>query len=420
MSSMPPTPGSATGPAAEQPRDAEPGIALEAPTSAEAIFRNAEAILPAIAEEADEIERIARLTPRAARLMRAAGVFELAFPAARGGVEATLADQVELTAMFAAVDASAGWNVGVLNAGGFYASRLDDEAYAELYPTRDRPTSGSFHPRGRAVRVDGGYLVTGEWGWGSGSYTADHVLGSAEVFEQDGTPVLDPETGKPLHLGLWLPKDAIVVADDWQTLGVRGSGSTSYAIVEPAFVPAGHSFNRDAADNPDAAPMNKTVKLAHYALTGVSLGVARHLVQCAVDALRARGGDAAAMQALGEAAGEVDFAYAGVRETARITDEIIYTPGRGMTPLEAARMTAANALAAGALQRVLSQVIEVASARYILDVNPIQRVIRDAMSALAHAGTRKKHLVSLGAAVLADEAREYTVADRPGYGRARR
>ncbi len=397
----------------------EPDIELEEPTSAEAIMRNGQAILPAIAEEADEIERIARLTPRAERLMRAAGVFELAFPAVRGGVEATLADQVELTAMFAAVDASAGWNVGVLNAGGYYASRLGDEAYAELYPTRDRPTSGSFHPRGRAVRTDGGYLVTGQWGWGSGSYTADHVLGSAEVFEQDGTPVLDV-TGKPLHLGLWLPKESIVVADDWQTLGVRGSGSTSYSIVEPAFVKASHGFNRDAEDSPDADPLNKSVKLAHYALTGVSLGVARHLVQCAADTLRGRGGDAAAMQALGEAMGEVDFAYAGVRETARITDEIIFTPGRGLTPLETARMTAANAVAAGALQRVLSQVIEIASARYILDVSPIQRVIRDAMSALAHAGTRKKHLAALGAAGLADEERAYTIPDRPGYGLAQR
>ena len=38
-----------------------------------------------------------------------------------------------------------------------------EEAYEELYPTRDMPTSGSFHPRGRAVEVPGGYLVSGRW-----------------------------------------------------------------------------------------------------------------------------------------------------------------------------------------------------------------------------------------------------------------
>lgn len=397
----------------------EPGVELEPPTSVAAIRHNADAILPVIIEEADAIEAGARLSPRAARVMRAAGVFELGFPASRGGVEGGLADQVELTAAVSAVDASAGWNVGVLNAGGFYAGRLGDEAYAELYPTRDRPTSGSFHPRGRAVRVDGGYLVTGSWGWGSGSYTADHVLGGAEVFEQDGTPVIDA-TGKPLHLGLWLPKPSLVVADDWQTLGVRGSGSTSYSIVEPAFVPAGHAFDRDAEDDPDAEPLNKSVKLAHFALTGVVLGVAQHLVSCTADYLKERGADATGRQALGEAIGEVDFAYAGVLEIAKRTDDIIFTPGRGLQPMDTARMTAANTIAAGALQRVLLQVIEIASARYILDANPIQRVIRDAMSALAHAGTRKKHLVALGSAALADGRRDYTIADGIAHDREER
>ena len=392
-------------------------ITLEAPTSVAAIRRNADALLPVIVEEADAIEAGARLSPRAASVMRAAGVFELAFPASRGGVEGGLADQVELTAAIASVDASAGWNVGVLNAGGFYASRLGDEAYAELYPTRDRPTSGSFHPRGRAIVTDGGYLVTGQWGWGSGSYTADHVLGGAEVFEPDGTPVLDA-AGKQLHLGLWLPKPSLVVADDWQTLGVRGSGSTSYSIVEPAFVPTGHAFDRDAEDDPTAAPLNKSVKLAHYALTGVVLGVAQHLVSCTADFLQERGADATGRQALGEAIGEVDFAYAGVMEVAKRTDDIIFTPGRGLQPMDTARMTAANAIAAGALQRVLLQVIEIASARYILDANPIQRVIRDAMSALAHAGTRKKHLVSLGSAALTDDRRDYPLADGIAHDRA--
>jgi len=143
-------------------------------------------------------------------------------------------------------------------------------------------------------------------------------------------------------------------------------------------------------------------------------------VHCTIDTLRGRGADQAAQQALGEAIGEVDFAYAGVRETARITDEIIFTPGRGLTPTETARMTAANALAAGALQRVLTQVIEIASARYILDASPIQRVMRDALSALAHAGTRKKHLSALGTAALKDETGQFTIPDRPGFGWARR
>ncbi|SDY56416.1 acyl-CoA dehydrogenase family protein [Herbiconiux ginsengi] len=389
---------------------------LSVPDTAEAIVGNAHAILPVIAEEADEIERLARLSPRAERVMRAAGVFEMGFPAHRGGVEATLAQQVEVTALIAAVDASAGWNVGVLNAGGYYAGRLGDEAYAELYPTRDMPTSGAFHPRGRAERVDGGYLVTGEWNWGSGSYTAEHIVGGAEVFE-NGEPVTGAH-GKQMHLGLWLPRPSIEVSHNWQTLGVRGSGSTSYSITEPAFVPAGHAFDREALDNGDADPLNKSVHVSHFALTGVVLGVARHAVQLAGDFVRARLGsadaakiDAATRQALGEAMGEVDFAYAGVREVARLTDEVLWTPGLALTPVQRTRMTAANAVAANALRRSMNLCMEIASASYILDVNPIQRVLRDGMSALAHAGTRRTHLGTYAAAALNNPQNGYTIPD---------
>jgi alkylation response protein AidB-like acyl-CoA dehydrogenase len=389
---------------------------LSVPDSAEAIIGNAHAILPVIAEEADEIERLARLSPRAARVMRAAGVFEMAFPAHRGGVEMNLAQQVEITALISAVDASAGWNVGVLNAGGCYAARLGDEAYAELYPTRDMPTSGAFHPRGRAERVEGGYRVTGQWDWGSGSYTAEHIVGGAEVFE-NGEPVIGAD-GKQMHLGLWLPKESIDIAHNWQTLGVRGSGSTSYSISEPAFVPAGHAFDREALDTGDADPLNKSVRITHYALTGVVLGVARHAVQLAGDFVRERLGsadaskiDAATRQALGEAMGEVDFAYAGVREVARLTDEVLWTPGLALTPLQRARMTAANAVAANALRRSMGLCMEIASARYILDVNPIQRVLRDGMSALAHAGTRRAHLAAYAEAALNSPGEGYTIPD---------
>ncbi len=136
------------------------------------------------------------------------------------------------------------------------------------------------------------------------------------VFDGD-EPVIAPD-GKQMHLGIWLPKDAIVVADNWQTLGLRGSGSTSYSIDEPAFAPADHAFDREASYDPDADPLNKTPKLCHFALGGVVLGVARHLVRLAGEALRtkaATGGaaavDGALLQALGEAMGEVDFATAG-------------------------------------------------------------------------------------------------------------
>lgn len=399
----------------------DPVIAgLAAPDSAEAIIANARAILPLIAEEADGIEELGRLTPRAEAAMRAAGVFQMAFPARRGGVEMSLVQQVEVAAIIAAVDGSAGWHVGVLNATGYYATRLGDEAYAELYPTRDMPTAGAFHPRGRADKVPGGYMITGKWGWGSGSYTAEHIIGGAEIFE-NGEPVMGAD-GKQMHLGMWLPREAVEMMHDWQVLGVRGSGSTTYAVTEPTFVPEKYTFDREALDDPAADPLNKSVLISHVGLTGVLLGMARHAVELAADVVHQRTPvgagakvDSAIKQALGEAMCEVDFAYAGVREVCRMTDAVIFTPGAGLNEVQRARMTAASASAANALRRVLTLTMDVAASVYLLDRSPIQRVIRDGLSAIAHGGARRPHQGVLAVAALDHPDQGYTIADEPGW-----
>ena len=98
--------------------------------------------------------------------------------------------------------------------------------------------------------------------------------------------------------------------------------------------------------------------------------------------------------------GEVDFAYADARRR-RGTDEIIFGSGV-LAPLHEARMTAANAVAAGALRRVRPLCTELIGARYILDVDPVQRVLRDAYGALAHAGTARTHLRVEAVAALGD------------------
>ena len=102
----------------------------------------------------------------------------------------------------------------------------------------------------------------------------------------------------------------------------------------------------------------------------------------------------------------------GMRAVAEATDHVIFGSGE-LTPLHEARMTAANAVAAGALRRVLPLCTELAGARYILDVHPMNRVLRDAYGALAHAGTGRIHLRSLAVAALGDSSGGFTLPDDP-------
>ena len=65
------------------------------------------------------------------------------------------------------------------------------------------------------------------------------------------------------------------------------------------------------------------------------------------------------------------------------------------------------------LRRVLPLCTELVGARYILDVNPVQRVLRDAYGALAHAGTARTHLRAQAVAALGDAALGFTLPDDP-------
>jgi alkylation response protein AidB-like acyl-CoA dehydrogenase len=380
-------------------------LGLEPPTTADAIVRNADRILPVVAEEADESERLARLSPRAERVMRRSGVFELGFARHRGGVEGTLRQQVDVVAKVAAIDAGSGWNIGVLNAGGYYATRIPQDGFDELFgDTLDHPTSGAFHLPGRADVVEGGYMVTGDWGWGSGSYIADYIVGGCLVYDQ-GEPVIGA-SGKQALYGMFLPRESIVFAHDWQVLGVRSSGSTSYAIPEPTFIPSRHVFDREPLDSGDKDPLNKSVHIAFLGLTGICLGIAEHAVRLAATYLRERyaanpaRSDPGMLQLLGEAATEVEVAYASTRAAADSIDATLFTPGAPLDAFAKGRLSATNAQAGVSLRRVLNLTTEIAQSAYVFDREPLQRVLRDGFVALAHAGTRRMAFQSVGRAHL--------------------
>lgn len=384
------------------------------PTTSRAVLRNARAIAGPVASAAQAGEEARRLTPDMTDLLRRAGLFQMAFPRSRGGLEMTLAEQVTAVATVARADGGIGWNVGVLNATGYYAGRLGEQAYAELYPTRDMPTSGSFHPRGRADRVDGGYLVSGGWDWGSGSYSAEHIVGGALVFENDA-PVIGPQ-GRQLVLGLWLPREAVQHAHNWQTLGVRASGSSSYSITDPVFVPEHHSFDREALPNPDQSALNKHVGLAFFGLSGVCMGLCQQAVDLTAASIRRRlagaGADPMTSRFFGEAVSTTDDMVAAILGVAQLTDEAIFTPGRLLTPVEESRMTAANVTAAQALGKVVDICLDLYGSRYIFDSDPMQRLLRDADSAVAHVGAKRMHWGPLGANALADPSTPTSLLDQ--------
>ena len=103
--------------------------------------------------------------------------------------------QNEVVEILSAADASVGWCVMIGSDAGFYSAFLEEGAARALYPDLDMVTAGMLQPAGRALRVPGGYRVSGRWSFGSGSTHADVIIGGCLVFDGD-QPVLN-ENGLP-------------------------------------------------------------------------------------------------------------------------------------------------------------------------------------------------------------------------------
>lgn len=365
---------------------------LDAPVDGAGILRNVEAILPIVRAEADESARLGRLTDRLNEAFLRAGIYRAGFSRARGGPEMPLAQQTRMVELVASVDGACAWNVAVLAATGFYACRLGEEAFAELYPHLDLPTAGSFNPRGRADVVEGGYRVTGTWKFGSGIHSAHYVLGGAEVFE-GGEPVRKPD-GSQLVLGFWFRVPEVEILDDWHVVGLHASGSSGYRVTD-RFVPASHTFDRHFAPNPDADPLNRLVELPFYSMAGIAAGLAQHAIDIASDALRARPTVGERQYALiGEAQSLLRAARAVIYAGVRRIDEVLFDEGGVPTPREMARGDAP--VATELARRIVDLCVELVGSRVVYSAYPMERVMRDLVGLSAHASTYRSRYIDIG------------------------
>jgi len=372
---------------------------LEEPRDGDAILRNIEAVLPIIAEEAAESARLGHLSPRADRALRATGAYQAGFAAHRGGPEMSLEQQTRMVEMVARVDGGSAWNAAILAATGFYAGRLSDEAYAELYPDMDRPTAGSFHPRGRADVVDGGYRVTGTWSFGSGIHSAEYVLGGCLAFA-DGEPILK-EDGSQLVLGVWLRTDEVEILDDWHVIGLKASGSSGYRVTD-RFVPASHTFDRYFEPDPNAEPLNKLVDLPFYSMAGIAVGLSQHAVDLAVESLAARPSvGERQLGLLGEAESLVRAIRAVVYAGVRGIDEVIFAEGQLPSPAVMARGDAT--IATDLARRVVDVCAELVGSRLIYQSFPMEGILRDLVGLTAHASTWRARWVDVGRILLEEK-----------------
>ncbi|MGB1880370.1 MAG: acyl-CoA dehydrogenase family protein [Gammaproteobacteria bacterium] len=189
-----------------------------------------------ITEESEAAERERHMTSRLYKALLDSGLWHLLTPRELGGSELSWSDALAIAERVAYIDGSTGWCLMVAgvqhgSCGSLITERGCEEVFAAGTSTN---IAGQGIPRGIARRTDGGYLISGGWSYGSGIYHADWIHSGCILMDGEA-PVLD-DSGHPIVLITYVPRAAVQLQDNWDVLGLRGTGSFDYSIEEDYFV----------------------------------------------------------------------------------------------------------------------------------------------------------------------------------------
>lgn len=251
------------------------GSAAAAP---DAVAR-ARALIPVIEAASPRIEQARELPADLLAALHEAAIFRSLLPRSVGGYESHPARHVQVTEAIARGDGSVGWVVSQGSGCSMTAAYLDPAIAREVFGPKDAVLAWGYGANGHAVECAGGYRLTGKWSFASGSRHATWIGGHSIVCAPDGTPRRDAR-GEPIERTMLFPRPCAGFIDDWQVVGLRGTGSDSYAV-DDVFVPASHSAARDwPAERREAGTLYRFSSLSMYAagFGGVALGIARAML----------------------------------------------------------------------------------------------------------------------------------------------
>ena len=366
--------------------------AIKVPTAADLVVR-AEALVPVLRERAAQCEAENKVPDATIRDFQDAGFFKILQPGRYGGYEMDPEAFYAVQMKVAEGCMSSAWVLGVVAVHNWQLALFHPQAQEDVWA--DDPTtliSSSYMPRADVTPVDGGFRITGRWGFSSG---VDHC-----EWAFLGGLVKDPETGIPDFLTFLVPRRDFTVLPIWNTIGLGGTGSHDVTVTD-AFIPA-HRTHRSkdgfASTNPGAqhnpGPLYKLPfgQVFVRAVSSSSIGA----LQGALDLFKETGAKRKSNNTLSSIAGDPDVQTV-IAETQSAIDEMKTVLFRNFGVLNAAarrgeqadletrlRFRFQSAQISGRCCELISRMYYLSGADGIYRGNPIARTFCDIHTGRTH------------------------------------
>jgi alkylation response protein AidB-like acyl-CoA dehydrogenase len=206
------------------PREATPGD----------MIARARDLAPKLRERADQAIAERRVPAETIEDYHRTGLIRIAQPRRYGGYEMGWDVLCEISQILAAADGSQAWIQRIMADHAQMVATFPVEAQEDVWGDNHQALiSAAFDPVGRARRFKGGFLFSGRHGFSSGIDYADWLICGGYIA--DGDKLDGP------HFFL-VPKAQATVIDDWDTIGLEGTGSKSFEVTD-VFVPEHRLLN---------------------------------------------------------------------------------------------------------------------------------------------------------------------------------
>jgi len=373
------------------------------------ILRAAIALAPKIMAAADEIEQGRHLPKPIVDGLKDAGVFGMAMPRVWGGPELDPLTQFRVLETLAMADGSVGWCSMINCDGGYITAFLDDDIGRSMYPNLQLGTAAAASPTGQAVRVPGGYRISGRFPFVSGCQHCEWVWLGCVVLS-NGTPVVDgngvPETRQCL-----VRLSQCEILDTWYTTGLRGTGSNDL-LVKDVFVEAERTFSFQDEDLIRRPGPLYAFPFMFAAKSGpVALGIARHALDSLIETATSKTArrytvgehlepakmmrdDVFIQQAVGHADTMLTSARGYLFEVMGDFWSTLVA-GDPPSPTQVARFTTMHAFVVGMCVEVVQLIFKATGGTAVYQKGPLDRCLRDVLTMNQHViGTPRTYEMS--------------------------
>lgn len=239
---------------------------------------------PLLHDNGAQGERDRQVPDASITALREAGALRVSVPGRYGGLDLGHLAAMRVGREVGLADGGTAWVVSLLNSGAWYTRHFSRKAQDDIFSTGpDTLVSAVVAATGTARRVQGGYRVTGEWSYNSGSWHAQWALVAVKLENERGEAVGEGQ--------VLIPSSDYWIEDVWRVAGMRSSGS-NLLVAEDVFVPEYRSIvtaERPAGQSaPDAARVYRAASVP-LALLGPQLGLGRAILEAVLAQLPGRG-----------------------------------------------------------------------------------------------------------------------------------